>query len=64
MSKRRRGFPSETQVKCGVRVVHGDKQLEESSDAMTPAHVAAVCDSKNAVCDRAACVGSNRDEYF
>lgn len=29
MSKRRRGFPSETQVKRGVRVVHGDKQLEE-----------------------------------
>ena len=29
MSKRRRGFPSETQVKAGIRVVHGDKQLEE-----------------------------------
>ena len=29
MSKRRRGFPSEAQVKCGVRVVHGDKLLEE-----------------------------------
>lgn len=29
MSKRRRGFPSETQVKRGVRVVHGDKLLEE-----------------------------------
>lgn len=29
MSKRRRGFPSETQVKRGMRVVHGDKQLEE-----------------------------------
>ncbi len=29
MSKRRRGFPSETQVKRGVRIVHGDKQLEE-----------------------------------
>ena len=29
MSKRRRGFPSETQVKRGVRVVHGDKVLEE-----------------------------------
>jgi uncharacterized protein YecA (UPF0149 family) len=29
MSKRRRGFPSETQVKCGDRVVHGDKLLEE-----------------------------------
>jgi len=29
MSKRRRGFPSETQVKRGVRVVHGDKFLDE-----------------------------------
>ena len=29
MSKRRRGFPSETQVKRGVQIVHGDKVLEE-----------------------------------
>ena len=29
MSKRRKGFPSERQVKRGIRVVHGDKQLEE-----------------------------------
>ena len=29
MSKRRRGYPSETQVKVGVRVVHGGKLLEE-----------------------------------
>ena len=29
MSKRRRGYPSETQVKRGVRLVHGDKLLEE-----------------------------------
>src|SRR6185312_12957509 len=29
MSKRRKGFPSETQVKRGVRVVHGEKELEE-----------------------------------
>ena len=28
-SKRRRGFPSETQVKRGVRVVHGSKLLSE-----------------------------------
>jgi hypothetical protein len=26
-SKRRRGFPSETHVKRGDRVVHGDKEL-------------------------------------
>ncbi len=29
MSKRRKGFPSETHVKRGVRTVHGDKLLEE-----------------------------------
>jgi len=29
MSKRRRGFPSETNVKRGVRIVHGDKLLDE-----------------------------------
>ena len=28
-SKRRKGFPSETQVKGGVRVVHGNKELSE-----------------------------------
>jgi hypothetical protein len=28
-SKRRKGFPSETHVKLGVRVVHGDKELLE-----------------------------------
>jgi uncharacterized protein YecA (UPF0149 family) len=27
--KRRKGFPSETQVKRGVRVVHGNKELSE-----------------------------------
>ena len=29
MSKRRRGYPSETNVKRGERVVHGDKELIE-----------------------------------
>jgi uncharacterized protein YecA (UPF0149 family) len=29
MSKRRKGFPSETAVKRGDRVVHGDKELVE-----------------------------------
>jgi uncharacterized protein YchJ len=29
MSKRRRGYPSETRVKAGVQIVHGDKLLEE-----------------------------------
>jgi uncharacterized protein YecA (UPF0149 family) len=29
MSKRRRGFPSETKVKRGRRVIHGGKELTE-----------------------------------
>lgn len=29
MSKRRKGYPSERQVKRGVRIVHGDKELAE-----------------------------------
>ncbi len=29
MSKRRRGYPSETHVKRGSRVVHGSKELFE-----------------------------------
>jgi uncharacterized protein YecA (UPF0149 family) len=29
MSKRRRGFPSDARVKAGLRIVHGDKELEE-----------------------------------
>ena len=28
-SKRRKGFPSETRVKRGVRIVHGSKELSE-----------------------------------
>jgi hypothetical protein len=28
-SKRRKGFPSEAQVKRGVRIVHGNKELHE-----------------------------------
>ena len=28
-SKRRKGYPSETRVKRGVQIVHGDKELVE-----------------------------------
>jgi len=28
-SKRRKGFPSETRVKRGAQIVHGDKELAE-----------------------------------
>jgi hypothetical protein len=29
ISKRRKGFPSETRVMRGLRIVHGDKELRE-----------------------------------
>ena len=29
ISKRRKGFPSETNVKRGLRIVHGNKELSE-----------------------------------
>ena len=29
MNKRRRGFPSETHAKRGIRIVHGGKQFDE-----------------------------------
>jgi uncharacterized protein YecA (UPF0149 family) len=35
-SKRRRGFPSETQVKRGDRVVHGNKELAEKLGRKDP----------------------------
>ena len=28
-SKRRKGFPSETRVKKGIQIVHGEKELRE-----------------------------------
>ena len=35
-SKRRKGFPSETRVKRGIRVVHGDKELREKLGRKVP----------------------------
>jgi hypothetical protein len=36
MSKRRRGYPSETRVKRGDRVVHGDKEFIREAWAAGP----------------------------
>jgi uncharacterized protein YecA (UPF0149 family) len=36
MSKRRKGFPSETNVKRGVQIVHGGKLLEEKLGCNDP----------------------------
>jgi len=71
MSKRRRGYPSETKVKVGVRVVHGGKLLVtaasclwKSSVVVTFAHAAATCGSNDVASSRAAFDGVNRDHYF
>jgi uncharacterized protein YecA (UPF0149 family) len=36
MSKRRKGYPSETQVKRGFRQVHGEKELLEKLGRRDP----------------------------
>jgi uncharacterized protein YecA (UPF0149 family) len=36
ISKRRKGFPSETRVKRGLRVVHGNKELLEKLGRFDP----------------------------
>lgn len=64
MSKRRRGFPSETHVKRGVRIVHGDKMLEEKLGATISARAEAANDSRRAASSRAAFDGSLREDYF
>jgi hypothetical protein len=35
-SKRRKGYPSETRVKRGLRIVHGDKELLEKLSRNDP----------------------------
>jgi len=36
MSKRRKGYPSESRVKTGARIVHGDKELREKLGRSDP----------------------------
>jgi hypothetical protein len=63
-SKRRRGFPSDTNVKRGDRVVHGDKELlpPRSSVGRTPAHAAQDGASATAAATRGAFDGNL--DYF
>ncbi len=64
MSKRRRGFPSETNVKRGIRIVHGDKLLEEKLGRTIRARVVVEEYSSGAASNQAAFDGVNRDDYF
>ena len=64
-SKRRKGYPSESRVKRGVRVVRGDKELFlRSSDETTRAPAGAEGVSSAAACAADAFDGVTRDEYF
>jgi hypothetical protein len=62
MTKRRKGFPSETQVKRGVRVVYGVKELMEAGT--TSARAAPASGSRSAAATLAAFDGVNRQHYF
>ena len=64
MSKRRKGYPSETRVKRGRRVVHGDKELvEKLGRRPLPVRIGPVL-SGAAACAGAALAGSLRHLYF
>jgi len=64
MSKRRRGFPSEKQVKRGVRIVHGDKLLEEKLGRNDLCPCGSGKRSRRAACHEAAFDGVNRHDFF
>lgn len=64
MRKRRRGFPSETNVKRGTQIVHGDKVLEEKLWRNDLCPCGSRSNSKSVARSEAAFDGSNRDEYL
>jgi hypothetical protein len=63
-SKRRKGYPSETRVMRGLRIVHGDKELLERLGRNDPCP----CDSggvfKKCCMHSGRYDGSPRDHYF
>jgi hypothetical protein len=61
-SKRRKGFPSETQVKKGLRIVHGDKELLEKLGRNDPCPCGSL--RNTAACAPAAFDGSDRHYFF
>ena len=63
-SKRRKGYPSETNVKKGLRVVHGDKELVEKLGRQDPCPCGSNRKFKNCCLKRGRYDGSLRAYYF
>jgi hypothetical protein len=64
MSKRRRGFPSETDVRRGPRVVHGDKELTEKLADTTSGRLAPDTAFRSCCRNGGRLDGIGRHEYF
>ncbi|MCP3923627.1 MAG: nucleic acid-binding protein [Desulfobacterales bacterium] len=64
MSKRRYGFPSETRVKRGDRVVHGYKELTEKLGRNDPCPCGSYRKFKNCCMKSGLYDGIERDHYF
>jgi DNA-binding protein HU-beta len=62
-SKRRKGFPSETQVKKGLRIVHGDKELREKLGRNDACPCGSMRKFKNC-CMRSGCFRRLSRHYF
>ena len=64
MSKRRRGYPSETSVKRGLRIVHCDKELTEKLGRNDLCPCGSRRKFKNCCLKTARFDGSQRHHYF
>ncbi len=66
MSKRRRGFPSETRVKRGARIIHGERELLErlGRNDPCPCPAAPACAFKRCCLANGRYDGNLRDHYF
>ena len=63
-SKRRKGFPSETRVKRGVRIVHGIKELSEKLGRNDPCPCGSRRSFKNCCLRCGRYDGANRNHFF
>ena len=64
VSKRRNGYPSETRVKRGTQVVHGDKELVEKLGRNDPCPCGSAKKFKNCCMEKKRYEGSLRGYYF